>query len=161
MYRRVNPSSTLREENSPRLGGHSMRNSIRSKLGLESWEMLHHQRRQESIFTEREQILLVKSVDVGFSVLVDDTVRDDDGSTLVCGTDPIQRETTRKTGDRTEQTLESLRQVVRDIVFVHLDHCPPGSFFVQKLCFSTDADDARIVSGRGYQAIERLGRHRL
>ena len=65
MYRRVDPSPTLREENSPRLGGHSVRNSIGSKLGLERWEMLHHQRRQESIFTEREQILLVESVHIG------------------------------------------------------------------------------------------------
>jgi hypothetical protein len=89
-----------------------MCNSIRSKLGLERWEMLHHQRRQEPIFTEGEQILLVESIDVGISILVDYTVRDDDGPTLVRSTDPIERETTWKTGDGTEQTLESLRQVV-------------------------------------------------
>lgn len=40
--------------------------------------MLHEERSQVTIFTEREQVLLVQSVDVTFGVVVDDTVGDND-----------------------------------------------------------------------------------
>jgi hypothetical protein len=74
-----------------------MCNRIRNELGLERGEVFQEERRQETIFTEREQVLLVKRIYVAFSVLVDDTVGDDDRSALVCGTDTVERETSRKT----------------------------------------------------------------
>jgi hypothetical protein len=97
------------------------------------------------IFTEKEQILLVESIDVGMSILVDDTVRDVDGPTLVRGSDPIERETTWKTGDGTEQALESLRQVVWYVVFINLDDSPPRSFFVLEVLFPI-----MLISGGSY-----------
>jgi hypothetical protein len=72
-------------------------NRIRNELGLECGEVFQKERRQETIFTEREQILLVKRIYIAFSVLVDDTVGDNDRSALVCGTDTVERETSRKT----------------------------------------------------------------
>jgi hypothetical protein len=51
-----------------------MGDSIRCELGFEGGKMLHHQRRQEPIFTKGEQVLFVESVDVRVSVLVNDTV---------------------------------------------------------------------------------------
>ncbi len=49
-----------------------MSNSVGCKLHLESREMLHHQRGEVSIFSQREQVLLVKCIDVVFGILVDD-----------------------------------------------------------------------------------------
>ena len=57
--RRINPSSTLRKQNTPRFRSHRMSNSIRTKLGLQRREMFHQKRRQKPIFTQREQILLM------------------------------------------------------------------------------------------------------
>lgn len=47
--------------------------------------MLHRKSAgQESIFSKREQILLVDSgINVGFGILFDDSIGDDDGTTFV------------------------------------------------------------------------------
>lgn len=85
----VNPSTTLREQHAPGVRGHGTSDRICTKLGLERGEMFHQERRQETIFSEREQILLVQRIDVGLRVLVDYTVRDDDRSSFVGSTNPI------------------------------------------------------------------------
>ena len=82
--------------------------------------MLEEKRCEVPIFTEREEILLVKRVDDRLGVFLDDTVRDDDRTTLVRGTDAVHGETTGQTRHRSEQTLEGLGQVMRDIVLVYL-----------------------------------------
>ena len=89
-----------------------MGDSIRIELGTECREVLQHKRCQETIFSERQQVLLVQRIDVGLRILLYDAVGDDDGSTLIGGTNAVHGETSRKTGDRTEQTLERLGQVV-------------------------------------------------
>jgi hypothetical protein len=70
-----------------------VRNCIGRKLHLEGGEMLHHQRGKVSIFTQGEQVLLVQSVDVRLRILVDDSARDDDRTTLVRRSDSIDTET--------------------------------------------------------------------
>jgi hypothetical protein len=107
-----------------------MRDRVWAKLGLERREVLHHQRRQEPILSEREQVLLVQSVNVGFRVFLDDAVGDDDGPALVRGPNAVQGETTRQAGDGSEEGFKGLGEMVRDVVFVDLDHRPPGTFFV-------------------------------
>ena len=102
-----------------------MRDCVRAELGLKGREVLHQKRREETIFTKGEQILLVQGVDVTFGVVVDDADGDDDRSIFVGCTNPVDRETTWQTCHGTEETLESLRQVMRDIVLVNLDHRPP------------------------------------
>jgi hypothetical protein len=87
------------------------------------------------IFTNGEQVLLVQGVNVRLGVLVDDMVQNDNGPAFVCGTDPIHGKTTRKIGYGIKQAFKSLQQVVRNVVLVHLDHSPPGSFFIQKVLF--------------------------
>jgi hypothetical protein len=74
-----------------------MCNRIWNEHGLEHGEVFQKECSQETIFTKREQVLLVKRINVAFSVLVDDMVGDDDRSALVCGTDTVERETSRKT----------------------------------------------------------------
>ena len=74
--------------------------------------MLHHQRRQVSIFAEGKQILLVKGVDINLGVLINDSGGDDDGTALVGGSNPVDTETSRQTGNGSEKTFECLGQVV-------------------------------------------------
>lgn len=97
-----------------------MRDGIRSEFGSERGEVLQQESGQVTVFTERQQILLVQSVDIGFRVLLDNSIGDDDWSTLVSSSDSVHRETTGQTSDRAEQTLESLGQVVRNVVLVDL-----------------------------------------
>ena len=53
-----------------------------------------------------EQILLVEGINVGFGILFDDPIVNDDRTTFVCGTDPVEGETTWQTGDGAEQALQ-------------------------------------------------------
>jgi hypothetical protein len=60
----------------------------------------------------------------------------------------IERETTRKTGDRPEQTLKCLRQVMRDEVLVDLHHGDNGLFGVSqtvtRACFTLNNDELLV-----------------
>ena len=98
----------------------------------------------------------MKSVNVAFGVFIDDAVGDDDGTSLVSCPDTVEGETTRKTSDRAEETFESLREMVGNVVFVYLNHRPPGAFLVIDLRLTTDTDDARVVCSACNQAIERV-----
>jgi len=133
-----------------------MRGSIRAEFGFECREMLHQKSRQETIFTEGEQILLVQCVDIGFGVFLDDTVGNDDGTAFVGSSNTIKGETTRQTGDRSEQTFKGLGQMMRNIVLVDLDHGPPGVFLVGKLGFTAYTNDLGVVSAGGHKAIEGI-----
>ena len=97
-----------------------MRNCIRSELEPVRWEMLHQERCQITIFTEREQVLLVQSINIAFCIVVDNAIGDDDRATFVGSTDPVHRETSGQTRHGAEQALERLRQVVGDVVLVDL-----------------------------------------
>ena len=70
----INPTTTLRQQNGPRLWCHSVCNSVWGELQLERREMFDKQSRQESIFAEREQIFLVKSINVTLRIFIDDPV---------------------------------------------------------------------------------------
>lgn len=62
----------------------------------------------------------MQCVDVTIRVFVDDAIGDDNRSTLVSGANTVQRETTRKTSHGSEQTFESLRQVMGNVILVDL-----------------------------------------
>ena len=102
-----------------------MRNSMRTELCLERREMFHQECSQEAIFTEGEKVLLMQGVNVGLGVLFNDSVRDNDRTTLVGCSDTIKSEASGQTSDRAKQAFKSFRQVVRNVIFIHLDHCPP------------------------------------
>ena len=73
--------------------------SVRVELCTERREVLEHESREVTIFTEGEQVLLVQGVDIWFGVLFDNTVGYDDRATLVCCTDSVHGETTGQTSD--------------------------------------------------------------
>jgi hypothetical protein len=66
-----------------------MRNRIGREFHLVLREILHHQSRQVSIFTQGKQILLVQGINIRFGVRLNDERGDDDGSTLVGCPDSI------------------------------------------------------------------------
>ena len=90
------------------------------ELRLKRREMLEEQSRKVTILTEREQVLLMEGINVGLCIVLDDAVGDDDRTTLICGSDSVQRETAGETGNGAEKTLKSLGEVVRNVVLVHL-----------------------------------------
>jgi len=51
--------------------------------------MLHQQRRQESIFTKRKQVLLMQGVHVAIRIFIDYAVGDKKRSAFVIGTDAV------------------------------------------------------------------------
>jgi hypothetical protein len=73
-----------------------------------------------------KQVLEMERVDPVFRVIVDDLVGDEEGLVRVGRAESVHRETTWKTGDRAEEAFESLGEVVRDEVFVHLRDQPGG-----------------------------------
>jgi hypothetical protein len=89
-----------------------MRDSIWRELHLESREKLHHQRGEISIFSKREEILLVQCIDNAFRVGVDNSVGDDQGSAFISSPDAIHAEAARQASDGAEEALESLGKVM-------------------------------------------------
>ena len=96
---RIDPTPALRKQDSPGNRCHGTRNRVRSELSLEIREMFHQQRRQESIFAEGEQVLLVQGVHVALRIFINYTVGDDEWSAFVIGADAVQSEATGKTRD--------------------------------------------------------------
>ena len=76
-----------------------MGDRIRRELSFERREMLEKQRCQETIFSEREQVLLMQRIHIRLGIFVNDAVGDDDRSPLIGGTNAVDRETTGKTSD--------------------------------------------------------------
>ena len=62
----------------------------------------------------------MQGVDAVFRVVLDELVRNEQGLVRVGGSQAIEGETTRQTGDETEKTLECFSHMMRDKVFIHL-----------------------------------------
>lgn len=77
MYRRVDPSSSLRQEDLGRVGRNSLGVRVSYEFSLVGWEMLEDQGGQVSIFTQVQQVLQVEGIDAVLRVLVDDLVGDE------------------------------------------------------------------------------------
>jgi len=88
--RRVDPSPPLRQQHRPTIRRDGVGDGVGRELHLVSWEVLEHEGGEVSIFSEREEVLLVEGVDDGFRVVVDDSLRDDDGSSFVGGSDSVE-----------------------------------------------------------------------
>jgi hypothetical protein len=179
MNSRIDPSSTLRQENCPTRRRDGVSDSIGRKFHLESGKVLHHQCREVSIFTQREKVLLVEGVHVRLGILVDDPAGNDDWPTLVGSSDSVDTETSRKTSDGTEQALKSFGKVVGNVVlvdlpigrfssctleekeFTHLNHRGERLLLIGNLCLSANPNDGRIVGRARNHSIQRIGRHTL
>ena len=123
MNSRVDPSSSLREKNSEGIGDDSFADGLRTEDHLSLRESLEHERREVTILSEQEQVLLVKRVDNVLSVVLADVRVGQDGNPVagfaLGSLDTVNRETTGKTSHTSEHGFEGFGQVMRDIVLEH------------------------------------------
>lgn len=106
----VDPSSSLREKNLEliRYGGlaHSLWNEDLLSLG----ESSQHQSREITIFTKKEQVLLVQGVDDVFGIMLHDVGISQNWHPVVLVAlwclDSVHAETSGETGDTTKNGLE-------------------------------------------------------
>lgn len=108
----VDPSTTLRQQDAPAIGCDCVGDSVWCELHFERRKVFHHERSKVSILAEREQVLLVKGIDVAFRVFFDDPVGDNERAALVGSTDSVHAETPRQASDRTEERFECFCEVV-------------------------------------------------
>ena len=99
VYRGVNPTPTLREQNLPIVWRNSISVGVSDELSLEVREMLEQKCGQVTIFTKMQQILHVQSIYTILRVVLDELVRDEQRLVGVGSTKTVERETTGKTGD--------------------------------------------------------------
>ena len=67
-----------------------------------------------------QEVLHVQSVDSVFGIVLDDLVRNEEGLVGVVRSKAVHGETTGQASDGAEQAFESLGQVMRDKVLIHL-----------------------------------------
>lgn len=71
MHCRIDPPPPLTEQYVPPRRRDSVCDGVWRELHLECREMLHHERREVSVLSEREEVLLVQSVDIRLGIFVD------------------------------------------------------------------------------------------
>jgi hypothetical protein len=127
---RVNPSSTLRQKNTPRFGSSRLTLGIGNELVGHLGEILGHQGGEVAILTEGKQVLLVKSVHITDRIVLDNTIRDDKRFTLVNTSETVHGETSGQTSNTAKERFEGLGKMMGDEVLINLDHSPPSLFIV-------------------------------
>lgn len=108
----VDPSTTLRQQDTPAIGCDCVGDGVWCELHFECREVLHHKCCKVSILAEGEQVLLVKGIDIALRVFFNDPIGDNERAALVGCTDTVHAEATRQAGYRTEERFECLREVV-------------------------------------------------
>lgn len=102
MHGRVDPATTLRQQNLPVIGRDGVSVGVTDELRLEEWEVLEEKRREVPILSKVQQILHVQGVDAVLRVVGDELVRDEQRLVRVRRPQAIEREATGQTGDRAE-----------------------------------------------------------
>lgn len=120
MDSRVDPTTTLGEENLPVVGSHSVSMSVTNELRLVKREVLKKKSCEVSIFSKVEQVLHVQGVDAILGIILNHLVSNEERLMCVWSSKTVEGETTRKTGHGTEETLERLGHVMRNEVLVDL-----------------------------------------
>ena len=118
---------------------------------------------QETILSKEQEVLLVKCGDDALTILLDDFRLDDQRYPILAGRFPCLQsehgETSRKTGDTTEDRFEGLRVVMGDEVLEDLDGGDPRLPLVRYPRLSTNTHDHLIVVHAVNEVLERVGVH--
>ena len=129
MNGRIDPPTTLGEEDGERIRDDGPTPCLGTEHHFAVGEGAEKDGRQESIFSEEEQVLLMKSVDFALTVLAHDVRMHDQWHPIVVGDlsrfEPVHGETSGETGHTTKDRLESLGEMMGDEVLVDLDHRHP------------------------------------
>lgn len=175
---RVDPSSTLREEDAERVGDDGLADSLRAEHHLALGEGLEHERRKVAILAEEQEVLLVERVDDVLRIVLNDVRVGEDGHPVAVvplgGLDPVHRKAAGQAGDAAEHRLECLGQVVGNVVLedcagklnaevafrngkLHtLDHRHPRLRLVGDLGLAAETHDLRVVDHAGRHAGQRV-----
>lgn len=163
MHGRVDPTTTLREQDLESVRHRGLALCLRNKEQLAARENLEHERRQVTVLSEQQQVLLVQSVDHVFRVLFHHVRVGQDRHIVALGSfrslDPVHAETSGQTSDTTKDRLERLVQVVRNVVFKHLDHGDPTVRLVLDLGFTAKTHDVGVAHERGHLVPQRVREH--
>jgi hypothetical protein len=117
---RIDPATALRKQHLPVVWGYGEGMGITNELRFGQWEVLQQQGSQITILAEMEQVFHMQCVHSVLGVILDDLVSYQQGLLGVGSPQTIECETTRKTSDGAEETLEGLCHVMRNKVLIDL-----------------------------------------
>ena len=92
-----------------------------------------------------QEVLHVQSVNTDLLVGLHNLFANEQGLSGLGCANAIHGETTRQTGDGSEETFKGLRQIVRDVVLVHLHHGDERRLCICERCLTTNADESSVV----------------
>ena len=103
-----------------------------------------------------QQVLHMQRVNTILRVVLDELVGDEQGLVGIRRSQAVERETTGKTSNGTEQRLESLRQMVRNEVLVDLHHGNDRLLRVGQLSLNTDTKKLLVMNPAvGYEPMSK------
>ena len=141
----VYPSTTLGHEYLPAFWRHGPGTSVEDVLRLVLRVKLQQYSSQIAILTQVQQIFHVQGIDAYFRVGVNDFATDEKRLSGFRSPDTIHAETTRETGHRSKQRLESFGEIVRYVILVDLDHRNKRRLGIGKRCFATNRNKPRVM----------------
>ena len=106
MHSGIDPTSSLRQKDSPIIGSNCKSVSVADELRLEQGEMLQKNRCEVTILPEVKQILHMQRIDPIFGIILDDLIGNQKRFVGIRGAEAVEGKTPRKTGDGTEKTFE-------------------------------------------------------
>ncbi|POR38223.1 hypothetical protein TPAR_01575 [Tolypocladium paradoxum] len=136
---RVDPAASLRQQHRELVGDSRLANSLRHKDLLPLGEGTQHERRQETIFAQEIQVLLVEGLDNILRVVLDDVRVCQDG-------DPVVLPAFRR-----------LDSVVGDEVLEDLDGGDPAVALVGNLRLAAQAHDLGVLDHGGDHVRQAVG----
>ena len=145
MHRGVDPPTALGQEDGPVVGGNCPGVSSEDVLCLVLGMVFQKTGCKVSIFSQVQQVLHVQRVHTDLRVCVDYILADKQRLSSFCGADAIHTETSRKTGDGAKERLESLGQIMGDVVLVYLDHGDHRALCVTQSSFAAHSNQAGVV----------------
>jgi hypothetical protein len=161
---RVDPSPPLGKEDREGVGDDCSATGLGKEHHLSVRERAEEDSRQESIFTEEEQILLMEGRDFRLAVLLDDFGLDDQRNPVIACRfsclQPEHGETTGQAGNTTENGFKGFGQVMRNEVFKDLNCGDPRLPLVRNTRLSTDTHNHLVVVHAVHQMAQR-GRENL
>ena len=159
----VDPSPTLGQEDAEGIGDDGPTLRLGEEHHLPVGESTQKDGGEETIFSEKKEVLLVQSRDDGLAVFLDDLGLDDEGDPVVAALlprlQPEHGETPWQTRDTTKDGLKGLRVVMGNEVFEDLDRRHPGLAFVRYPSLATNTHDHLIMVHTIDEVLEGVGEH--
>jgi hypothetical protein len=123
---RVDPSTTLTEKHPECVGDDGLADGLRTEDHFAARERPQHERREVSILSEEEQVLLVQRVDDVLRVVLDDVGIGEDGDPVPVVSlgrlETVHGEASREAGDAPEDGLGSLDELLSGVVLEDYGH---------------------------------------